>query len=95
MAIDTSTVIVLMLASALAGALLGVLPEWRRLMSGELPIRKHLQRQGGHPSFEAELRCALCAGRKACARRATPLPDCPNAVLFRAGASGTPAAPRA
>jgi hypothetical protein len=36
---DASTVIVLMLAAALAGALLGVLPEWRRLMSRERAVR--------------------------------------------------------
>jgi hypothetical protein len=92
---DASTVIVLMLAAALAGALLGVLPEWRRLMSGALPIHKHLRRTGASAPFEAELRCALCAGRQECAQRATPLADCPNAALFRKDASGTKAAPTA
>jgi hypothetical protein len=91
---DASTVIVLMLAAALAGALLGVLPEWRRLMNGGLPIHKHLRRGASAP-FEAELRCALCAGRQECAQQAAPLADCPNAALFRKDASGTKAAPTA
>ena len=97
MTVDTSTVIVLMLASALVGALLGVLPAWRRLVSGgeDPPIRKLLGRRGQSPSFDAVVRCALCAGRQECAKRATPLEDCPNAALFRTGASGTTAARRA
>ena len=95
MTIDISTVIVLILAAALAGALVGVLPEWRRLMSGDLPIRKHLHPGHESPAFEATLRCALCAGRQACAKRSAPLPDCPNGALFRQAVSGTTAAPRA
>ncbi|HEX6318988.1 MAG TPA: hypothetical protein VFZ84_08930 [Burkholderiales bacterium] len=94
MTFDASTVIVLMLAAALAGALLGVLPEWRGL-SGALPIHRYLRRTGASAPFEAELRCALCAGRQECAQRATPLADCPNAALFRKDASGTKAAPTA
>jgi hypothetical protein len=93
MTFDLSTVIVLMLAAALAGALLGVLPEWRRLMGGGLPIHRHLGVE--RLPFEAELRCALCSGRERCARRAAPLADCPNAALFRKEASGTKAAPTA
>ena len=95
MTFDTSAVIVLMLAAALAGVLLGVLPEWRRLMSGALPIRRFWRKGAEAPPFEAELRCALCAGREKCATRATPLPDCPNTALFRKDASGTKAAPTA
>lgn len=95
MTFDTSTVIVLMLGAALAGVLLGVLPEWRRLMGGALPIHKHWGHDTEAPPFEAELRCALCSGREKCATRATPLPDCPNAALFRKDASGTKAAPTA
>jgi hypothetical protein len=90
MTFDASTVIVLMLAAALAGVLLGVLPEWRRLMGGGLPIHRHLRT--GRPSLEAELRCALCAGRERCATRSAPLPDCPNQALFRKEVSGTRAA---
>lgn len=95
MTFDASTVIVLMLAAALAGALLGLLPEWRRMMNGGLPIHRHLRRAGASAAFEAELRCALCAGRQECARRAAPLPDCPNAALFRKDASGKTAVPTA
>jgi hypothetical protein len=95
MSIDTSTLIVVVLATVLAAVLLGVLPEWRRLMSGaNLPIHRHLRRLGLRPAFDAEVRCALCAGRQECTRRAEPLEDCPNAALFRTGASGTTAAPR-
>jgi hypothetical protein len=94
MTFDAPAVIVLMLAAALAGALLGVLPEWRRMMNGGLPIHKHLRRAASVP-LEAELRCALCAGRQECARRAAPLPDCPNAALFRKDASGKTAVPTA
>lgn len=93
MSFDLSTVIVLMLAAALAGALLGVLPEWRRLTGGGLPIHRHLGTDD--LPLEAELRCALCSGRERCARRAAPLEDCPNAALFRKGASRTKAAPPA
>jgi len=93
MSFDLSTVIVLMLAAALAGALVSVLPEWRRMMGGGLPIHRHIGE--GHAAFEAELRCALCAGRQECAQRATALADCPNAALFRKDASGTKAAPTA
>lgn len=95
MTFDAPTVVVLMLAAGLAGLLLGVLPEWRRLMGGTLPIRKHWGSQTGAPPFEAELRCALCSGRERCATRATPLPDCPNQALFRKDTSGTTAAPTA
>jgi hypothetical protein len=92
---DVSTFTVLMFAAALAGALLAVLPEWRRLMGGGLPIHRHLARRGMIAPAEAALRCALCAGRNICGRRSEPLPDCPNAELFRTGASRTPAVPTA
>lgn len=95
--IDAATVFALLLASALAGALLGVVPTWRRTLGGggDLPIRRMLAARGESPTLEAELRCALCAGRLICLKRKSPLPDCPNAALFRTGASGTTAAPRA
>ena len=95
MTLDTSTVIVLVLAAALAGALIAVLPDWRRLMNGNLPIHKHLGAGRESPRFEATLRCALCAGRQTCAGRSAPLPDCPNGALFRQAPSGTTVAPRA
>jgi hypothetical protein len=95
MTFDAPTVTVLMLAAALGGVLLGVLPEWRRLMGGTLPVRKHWRSETEGPPFEAELRCALCSGREKCAARAKPLPDCPNTALFRQDASGTKAAPTA
>ena len=69
MTFDAPTVTVLMLAAALGGVLLGVLPEWRRLMGGTLPVRKHWRSETEGPPFEAELRCALCSGREKCAAR--------------------------
>jgi hypothetical protein len=95
MTIDATTAFVLMLAAALGGALLGVLPEWRRLMSGRLPIRRHLRRFAGPLPLEAELRCALCAGRRLCGTLPAPLAGCANAALFRKEPSGTTAAPPA
>jgi hypothetical protein len=96
-ALDGSTVFALLLASALGGALLGIAPVWRRTLGGggELPIRRMLAARGEAATLEAELRCALCSGRRTCLKRASPLPDCPNAALFRTGASGTTAAPPA
>lgn len=88
--IDASTFFVLLLASALAGALLGVAPTWRRLMGGaDLPVRKLLLRRGQSPTIAEEMRCALCPVRPQCARRvaagaAPPLENCPNAALFSA-----------
>jgi hypothetical protein len=79
---DASELLVLLLAAALMGAVLVVLPPWRRLM-GEgptLPIHKHAH--AGVP-FDAEIRCAFCAGRQECRRRGTPLADCPNLELLQ------------
>jgi hypothetical protein len=96
-ALDGATVFALLLASALAGALLGIAPVWRRTLGGggDLPIRRMLAARGEAATLEAELRCALCSGRRTCLKRRAPLPDCPNATLFRPGASGTTAAPPA
>lgn len=88
MTIDAPTVFVLLLASALAGALLGVAPAWRRLMGGDatLPVRRLLLRRGESPTLGQEMRCALCPVRRECARRVAaggaPLENCPNAALF-------------
>lgn len=92
-ALDAATVFVLLPAAALAGALASVLPQWRRLVSGDLPIHKHLAHEA--PPFDALVRCALCAGSRTCARRSSPLPECPNAGLFSRAASRTTAAPPA
>jgi hypothetical protein len=96
-AFDGPTIFALLLASALAGALLGIAPTWRRTLGGggDLPIRRMLAARGESATLEAEVRCALCSGRRACLRRKAPLPDCPNAALFRTGASGKTAAPTA
>lgn len=71
-----SEALVLLLAAALVGALLVVLPQWRRLMrSGpELPVHRHF----AGATFEAEVRCAFCGSRQQCLKRGAPPPDCPN-----------------
>ena len=71
-----SEALVLLLAAALVGALLVVLPQWRRLMrSGpELPVHRHF----AGATFEAEVRCAFCSMREECLRRGAPLEECPN-----------------
>jgi hypothetical protein len=79
---DFSELVLVLLAALVAGALLAVLPQWRRLMrtAPALPIHRHFAGQAG---FEAELRCAFCAGRQECLRRGKPLDDCPNLELLQ------------
>ncbi len=80
--LDASALFALIFAAVLAGLLLGVLPPWRRLMSGgaELPIWKFLLNQGirradaeeeiGQRALrQAELRCFVCNARRECVRR--------------------------
>lgn len=80
--LDAAELLVLLLAAATLGAILVVLPQWRRLMSTAqaLPIHRYIS---GRPGFEAELRCSFCAGRQECAGRGAPLEDCPNAALLK------------
>jgi len=96
MSFDFGTVVVLMVAAALAGLLVGVLPVWRRLMSGDhrLPVWQFLRRGDvspeGRTALLAELRCELCDERAACLERlktgAVLAPEnCPNAALLEGG----------
>jgi hypothetical protein len=91
--LDAGTVTVLMLASALAGLLVGILPAWRRLMSGgqRLPVWAFLRRRGfgvdGRAAVRAETRCALCGAKAQCeqllaAGADSPVPECPNLKLL-------------
>ena len=93
--IDTSTFIALLLAAAIAGALLGILPAWRRLMTGgrDLPVWGFLRRRGagveGRAALQAEMRCEMCDSKAQCrlllANGAdAPVTGCPNAKLFAA-----------
>lgn len=104
--IDASAFVALLLAAALGGALVGVLPAWRRLMGGaaDLPIWGFLRRRGiglgAIPVLQAELRCEVCDAKEQCRRlfaEGAGVPaQCPNAELFaapRAAASETKAFP--
>lgn len=92
--IDASAFVALLLAAALGGALVGVLPAWRRLMGGatDLPVWGFLRRRGiglgTIPVLQAELRCEVCDAKVQCRRllaQGESVPaDCPNAELFAA-----------
>lgn len=98
MSFEPGTVVVLALAVALAGLLVGLLPGWRSVVSAghRLPVWTFLRRQTAslenHPALHAELRCALCGEQAECAERlkagaVQPPESCPNAALFAAGRS--------
>jgi Family of unknown function (DUF6455) len=82
MTFDYATVVALLIAAALAGALAAVLPSWRRLMTrgADLPFWKFTRRSGvGREALEndlgakavreAELRCSVCAAQEECEHR--------------------------
>lgn len=82
MTFDAATITALFLAAGLAGALIAVLPAWRRQMehAGDLPLWRFLRGNGvsrdalveeiGTRAVRAaELRCGLCAAQNDCARR--------------------------
>lgn len=79
---DISNAIVLLLAAALAGLLVALLPAWRRIMAHgrELPLWKFTRsmgatrdalarRIGERAVSEAEMRCGACAADEECAQR--------------------------
>ena len=91
--LDGATLAVLLLAVALAAAMLGILPAWRRVWSenARLPVRRFLRMRDTQlvrrEALEAELRCGLCASKAACNRllaagAKAPLAGCPNARLL-------------
>jgi len=91
--VETGTFILILLASALIGALIAVLPAWRSLMaaSAGLPVWAFLRRGGavleGGDALQAEMRCAMCGSRAQCARllaagEQQPVAGCPNSELF-------------
>ena len=92
--LDTSTFIALLLAAALAGALLSVLPAWLRRTAGAqaLPVRALLHRRGialsRRAALHAELRCELCDAQPECRRLLAegvdlPAAGCPNGGLLK------------
>lgn len=91
--LETGTFILILLASALLGALIAVLPAWRSLMAirAELPVWAFLRRGGavleGGDALQAELRCGMCGARAQCARllaagEQQPVAGCLNSELF-------------
>lgn len=94
MIFDFGTVAVLILAAALAGLLLGLLPSWRRMMNGDhtLPMWVFLRRRhagvDGRAALQAEMRCALCGQKAECERQLatgadSPIPGCLNSKLLQ------------
>jgi len=91
--VETGTFILILLASALIGALIAVLPAWRSLMAARagLPVWAFLRRGGavleGDDALQAEIRCGMCGSRAQCARllaagEQQPVAGCPNSELF-------------
>lgn len=79
---DIATIVLLMAGSAILGALVAILPGWRRVMAGgrNVPLWKFLARYGlqrgdleaalgARAAADAELRCALCGARMECLER--------------------------
>lgn len=100
--LDASTLILLVLAAALAGALIAVLPRWRRMQeaAANLPVRGFLRQRDASleriAALQAELHCEMCGAKAQCRQLLaegviSPVPGCPNAELFR-DASGKTAA---
>ena len=102
--LDTGSFVLVVLAAALLGALLSVMPTWQRLRGGhDLPVWTFLRRRGSSiervSALQAELRCETCNAKLRCKQlladgAVEPARECPNAALFTA-ASGTPAAQKA
>ena len=97
--VNTGTLILLLLAAGLAGALVAVLPAWRRFAGHGLPVWRFLARRRGASvegpaALQAEIRCALCETQARCrhllaAGAEAPPAGCPNAALFEEKVSGT------
>ena len=79
---DVATIVLLMVGSAILGALVAILPDWRRVMVGgrNVPLWKFLARYGlnrgdleaslgTRAAADAELRCAVCGARAECVER--------------------------
>ena len=93
--LDTSALILVIVAAALGGALVAVLPPWRRMQrtAANLPVQGFLRRRDASleriTALQAELRCEMCGTKVQCRQllaqgAASPVPGCPNAELFRA-----------
>lgn len=90
--VDSAGVVALLYAAVLTGLLFGVAPAWRALQREmrDAPVQVVLRRTGATVTDRelryAEIRCALCPVKSACAghlrRGALPPPECPNRALF-------------
>jgi hypothetical protein len=91
--LDPSSLILMILAAALAGALASVMPAWQGMRSrAGLPVWTFLRRRGSTleraAALQAELRCETCSAKRRCRQLVsegadTPDAGCPNAALFR------------
>lgn len=90
---DRLTVAELVVASGIAGVLIGLASLWQevRLALRELPLHVALRRfdvhLGAAPLRDAEARCSACPLRRPCMRRLVSYehlpPECPNLPLFQ------------
>ncbi len=91
--LDTSALILIIVAAALGGALVAVLPPWRRMKhsGSHLPVWAFLRRRGTTlervAALQAELRCETCDTKEQCHRllaagATVPVAGCANEGLF-------------
>jgi len=91
--LDPTSLILIILAAALAGALASVMPAWEGMRARRsLPVWAFLRRRGSTPeraaALQAELRCEICSAKRRCRQLVSegaigPGSNCPNAELFR------------
>lgn len=90
--LDASTLILIILAAALVGALISVMPAWHGMRGGrDLPVWAFLRRRdssiGRVAALQAELRCESCNAKLRCKQlladgAVTPPAECANGALF-------------
>lgn len=90
--LDTSTLVLVILAAGLIGALASVMPAWPAMRGGHaLPMWTFLRRRGATlervSALQAELRCETCSAKLRCKQALadgadTPPGDCPNRAVF-------------
>ena len=91
--LDVTALILVVLAAALTGALVAVMPAWEHLRGGRhLPVWAFLRRRGTTlerlTALEAELRCETCNAKLRCKQLLAegadmPVADCPNLKVLR------------
>lgn len=94
--LSPGALMVLVSAAAIAGLLIGILPDWRRMIGHRLPVQGFLRRQGarvdGRAVLHAEMGCAMCDAQSKCERRLaagadSPVAGCPNSALLKEGSA--------